>query len=148
MQTKVKLTKRVVSLATALVTGLSAVGVTGIPGGVFGTLSASAEDGHNYVNGFCTDEGCASPYEPATEENGTYQIANAGNLYWFAEQVNDGNANLNAALTTDIVVNEGNLANYDGTSENTWREWTPIAADYGRYKGTFDGQGHNFWIVL
>ena len=47
MQTKVKLTKRVVSLATALVTGLSAVGVTGIPGGVFGTLSASAEDGHN-----------------------------------------------------------------------------------------------------
>ena len=33
MQTKVKLTKRVVSLATALVTGLSAVGLTGIPGG-------------------------------------------------------------------------------------------------------------------
>lgn len=33
MQTKVKLTKRVVSLATALVTGLSAVGVTGIPRG-------------------------------------------------------------------------------------------------------------------
>ena len=31
MQTKVKLSKRVVSLATALVTGLSAVGVTGIP---------------------------------------------------------------------------------------------------------------------
>ena len=33
MQTKVKLSKRVVSLATALVTGLSAVGVTDIPGG-------------------------------------------------------------------------------------------------------------------
>ena len=33
MQTKVKLSKRVVSLATALVTGLSAVRVTGIPGG-------------------------------------------------------------------------------------------------------------------
>ena len=143
MQAKMKLSKRVVSLATALVTGLSAVGVTGIPGEVFRTLSASAEDGHDYVNGFCTDEGCTSPYEqPETDDNGTYQIANAGNLYWFAEQVNDGNANLNAALTTDIVVNEGNLANYDGTSENTWREWTPIAADYGRYKGIFDGQGH------
>lgn len=88
MQTKVKLSKRVVSLATALVTGLSAVGVTGIPRGVFGTLSASAEDGHDYVNGFCTDEGCTSPYEqPETDDNGTYQIANAGNLYWFAEQV-------------------------------------------------------------
>ena len=33
MQAKMKLPKRVVSLATALVTGLSAVGVTGIPGG-------------------------------------------------------------------------------------------------------------------
>lgn len=62
MQTKVKLSKRVVSLATALVTGMSAVGAAGIPGGVFEILSASAEDGHNYVNGFCTDEGCTSPY--------------------------------------------------------------------------------------
>ena len=142
MQTKVKLTKRVVSLATALVTGLSALGVTGIPGGVFGTLSASAEDGHNYVNGFCTDEGCASPYEPATEENGTYQIANAGNLYWFAEQVNDGNANLNAALTTDIVVNEGNVAGCNGTKDESWRDWEPIGNDSSEYSGTFDGKGH------
>lgn len=118
MQTKVKLSKRVVSLATALVTGLSAVGVTGIPGGVFEILSASAEDGHNYVNGFCDNEDCTSPYEPATEENGTYQIANAGNLYWFAEQVNyededtgaHPNSAINAVLTADIVVNEGNVA--------------------------------------
>ena len=33
MQTKVKLSKRVVSLATARVTGMSAVGAAGIPGG-------------------------------------------------------------------------------------------------------------------
>ena len=148
MQTKVKLSKRVVSLATALVTGLSAVGVTGIPGGVFGTLSASAEDGHDYVNGFCTDEGCTSPYEPATEENGTYQIANAGNLYWFAEQVNvcvgfkHPNSDINAVLTADIVVNTGDVAGCNGTKDESWRDWTPISADYGRYKGTFDGQGH------
>ena len=142
MQTKVKLSKRVVSLATALVTGLSAVGVTGIPGGVFGTLSASAEDGHNYVNGFCTDEGCTSPYEPATEENGTYQIANAGNLYWFAEQVTDGETNLNAVLTADIVVNEGNVAGCNGIKDESWRDWTPIGDGYNGYKGTFDGQEH------
>ena len=148
MQTKVKLSKRVVSLATALVTGLSAVGVTGIPGGVFGTLSASAEDGHNYVNGFCDNEDCTSPYEPATEENGTYQIANAGNLYWFAEQVNvcvgfkHPNSDINAVLTADIVVNTGDVAGCNGTKDESWRDWTPISADYGRYKGTFDGQGH------
>ena len=41
MQTKVKLTKRVVSLATALVTGLSAVGVTGIPGGYLTVIITS-----------------------------------------------------------------------------------------------------------
>ena len=151
MQAKMKLPKRVVSLATALVTGLSAVGVTGIPGGVFETLSASAEDSHNYVNGFCDDEGCTSKYEqPATDDNGTYQIANAGNLYWFAEQVNvydedtweSPNASMNAVLTADIVVNEGNIAGCNGTKDESWRVWTPIAADYGRYKGTFDGQGH------
>ena len=118
------------------------------PGGVFEILSASAEDGHNYVNGFCTDEGCTSPYEPATEENGTYQIANAGNLYWFAEQVNvcvgfkHPNSDINAVLTADIVVNTGDVAGCNGTKDESWRDWTPISADYGRYKGTFDGQGH------
>ncbi|WP_449073599.1 GLUG motif-containing protein [Ruminococcus sp.] len=143
MQTKVKLSKRVVSLATALVTGLSAVGVTGIPGGVFGTLSASAEDGHNYVNGFCDDKDCTSPYEePAVDGNGTYQIANAGNLYWFAEQVTDGETNLNAVLTADIVVNEGNVAGCNGIKDESWRDWTPIGDGYNGYKGTFDGQEH------
>ena len=152
MQTKVKLSKRVVSLATALVTGLSAVGAAGIPGGVFEILSASAEDGHNYVNGFCTDEGCTSPYEPATEENGTYQIANAGNLYWFAEQVNDGETTANAILTVDIVINDGDLSVYDGTSENSYRAWFPMGYYYDRdgdskpediyYEGSFDGNGH------
>ena len=150
MQTKVKLSKRVVSLATALVTGLSAVGVTGIPGGVFEILSASAEDGHNYVNGFCDNEDCTSPYEPATEENGTYQIANAGNLYWFAEQVNyededtgaHPNSAINAVLTADIVVNEGNVAGCNGIKDESWRDWTPIGDGYNGYKGTFDGQEH------
>ena len=150
MQTKVKLSKRVVSLATALVTGLSAVGAAGIPGGVFEILSASAEDGHNYVNGFCTDEGCTSPYEPATEENGTYQIANAGNLYWFAEQVNyededtgaHPNSAINAVLTADIVVNTGDVAGCNGIKDESWRDWTPIGDGYNGYKGTFDGQEH------
>ena len=151
MQTKVKLTKRVVSLATALVTGLSAVGVTGIPGGVFGTLSASAEDGHNYVNGFCDDKDCTSPYEePAVDGNGTYQIANAGNLYWFAEQVNyededtgaHPNSDINAVLTADIVVNTGDVAGCNGTKDESWRDWTPIGDGYNGYKGTFDGQEH------
>ena len=94
-------------------------------------------------NGFCTNCG---GLQSATLVNGTYAIANAGQLYWFAEQVNNGNINYNAKLTADIVVNqnvldvEGNL-NGDGAG---LKIWTPIGtdADGKRFNGTFDGQGH------
>ena len=100
---------------------------------------------HSYnENGFCENDD--THYQPATynEEIEKYEISNAGQLYWFAEQVNSGNASVNAVLTTDIVVNEGNLATYDGTSPNTWMTWTPIGNGASRrvYSGTFDGQGH------
>ena len=100
---------------------------------------------HSYnENGFCENDD--THYQPATynEEIEKYEISNAGQLYWFAEQVNSGNASVNAVLTTDIVVNEGNLATYDGTSPNTWMTWTPIGNAISRrvYSGTFDGQGH------
>ena len=99
---------------------------------------------HSYnENGFCENDD--THYQPATynEESEKYEISNAGQLYWFAEQVNSGNASVNAVLTTDIVVNEGNLATYDGTSPNTWMTWTPIGNATSRvYSGTFDGQGH------
>ena len=100
---------------------------------------------HSYnENGFCENDD--THYQPANynEEIEKYEISNAGQLYWFAEQVNSGNASVNAVLTTDIVVNEGNLATYDGTSPNTWMTWTPIGNAISRrvYSGTFDGQGH------
>ena len=100
---------------------------------------------HSYnENGFCENDD--THYQPANynEEIEKYEISNAGQLYWFAEQVNSGNASVNAVLTTDIVVNEGNLATYDGTSPNTWMTWTPIGNATSRrvYSGTFDGQGH------
>ena len=100
---------------------------------------------HSYnENGFCENDD--THYQPANynEEIEKYEISNAGQLYWFAEQVNSGNASVNAVLTTDIVVNEGNLATYDGTSPNTWMTWTPIGNGASRrvYSGIFDGQGH------
>ncbi len=143
MQAKMKFSKRVASLATALVTGLSAAGVTSIPVEGFVTLSASAENGHEYVNGFCTEESCDAPYEqPGTDDSGVYQIANAGQLYWFAAQVTNGEVSLNAVLTADIVVNEGDVAGCNGTKDESWIDWTPIGDGYHGYKGTFDGQGH------
>ena len=85
---------------------------------------------------------------PVLNSDGYYEISTVDHLYWFAEQVNSGNGNtngygyINAILLNDIVVNEGDLSGYDGESENTWKEWTPIGNDEYSYSGTFDGAGH------
>ncbi len=62
--------------------------------------------------------------------NGTYLIADADDLYWFAEQVNSGDKDANAVLMADIDL---------GGSENPW---TPIGLSEAGYIGTFDGQGY------
>lgn len=95
--------------------------------------------GHSYVNGFCS--ACDS-YEPAadTDSDGYYEIDNAGKLYWFAAQVNDGNTAINGKLTADITVNENVLV--DGalnSNAKEFRVWTPIRSNYA---GTFDGGDH------
>ena len=100
-------------------------------------------------NGFC--KRCGS-YQPAENNGGVYQIANAGNLYWFAGLVNGKligvgqNKSANAVLTSDIVVNENVLDNDGNLSQGTFREWFPIGYDNGKlyvnYGGTFDGRGH------
>ncbi len=89
---------------------------------------------HNYVNGFCT--GCGG-IESATDENedGIFEIGNAGQLYWFAEYVNAGNTYADAILTDNIVVNEGEMA----SNSTDARVWTPIGNESKPYKGTFDG---------
>ena len=97
--------------------------------------------GHAYTNGFC---GVCKVYEPATDanEDGVYEIGNAGQLYWFAEQVNGGNPAINAILTADIVVNE-NVLNADGEpNEGNFRPWTPIGNETTIFTGNFDGDGH------
>ena len=91
----------------------------------------------NIVNGFCS--ACDGYEEPKLSDNKTpddeyddyYEIANAGQLYWFAEHVNSGNTDSSAKLVDDIVINE------DMTAENL-RNWTPIDNLYA----DFDGQGH------
>ena len=80
-----------------------------------------------------------------------YEIANAGQLYWFAGLVNgtlaevQQNEKANAILTADIVVNknvvdnQGNLIG-DGSDFLTW---TPIGVDnINIFQGNFNGNGH------
>lgn len=86
------------------------------------------------ANGIGTD----GSYQPAALVNGVYQIANAGNLYWFAEFVNGGNDSANAILTADIVVNNGDMTKVENLEGII--QWVPIGNDIASpYKGHFDG---------
>lgn len=86
-----------------------------------------------------------------------YKISNAEDLYWFADQVNQGNKNLNVILTANIVVNSkevisniGDRGEDNNPGGNKARAWEPICfvnrlSDGGYnlgYKGTFDEQGY------
>ena len=89
---------------------------------------------HYYdANGFCTAH--ERDYQPAPlNAEGYYEIANGGQLFWFAQQVNEGGEEgryLKAVLKNDIDL-EG-------------RSWTPIGATGGTtsqsFRGVFDGNG-------
>ena len=88
-----------------------------------------------FTNGFCKENGC---YEEPALVNGIYQIGNAGQLYSFAQRVNDGEYDACAVLTANIDLER--------------RQWITICStdlyydttNYSNavYTGTFDGQGH------
>ena len=72
---------------------------------LLGAMSAGAHDGdHSYVNGICTIEECTDKYQPATQAaDGYYELANAGNVEWFSDNVKAQPGNFtNARLTADI----------------------------------------------
>ena len=113
------------------------------------TQEVSIEHDYN-ENGFCTVCGA---YQPALDSDGDgyLEIGNAGQLYWFADKVNNDNANYgsaNAVLTADITVNKDllSLLEYDTkgnvTNDTDFTSWTPVGNEKYRYAGTFDGENH------
>jgi hypothetical protein len=64
-----------------------------------------------------------------------YQITDASQLRWFAQQVNDGRSSICAVLTKDIDLGD--------------EPWTPIG-QYARnaYTGTFDGQRYTIKVKI
>ena len=95
---------------------------------------------HTYENGFCK---ACDAYEPAVlNSNNAYEIGNAGQLYWFADKVNNESyiyGDAKAVLTEDIVVNKKVLNDGELTKDvDGLRNWTPIK----HYGGTFDGAQH------
>ncbi|MGM9694567.1 MAG: hypothetical protein ACI3YC_06125 [Alloprevotella sp.] len=101
-------------------------------------------------NGFGTDEGGNTIYQPATlNGDDAYEIGNAGQLFWFAGLVNgtlDGveqNAGANAVLTADIDLNPGITFNISsGSSSGSYRTFTPMGSESEPYTGEFNGDSH------
>ena len=64
--------------------------------------ASTADCTGTYENGICTE---CDAYESATlNAEGYYEISNAGQLYWFAAEVNGGSTNINGVLTDDIEI--------------------------------------------
>ncbi len=108
-----------------------------------GDLCESCGNGY-YDNGICT--ACGAYQSAELNENDCYEIGNAGQLFWFAALVNDGNKSISAVLTADIDLNPGyTFSAQDGTysGSGTPRSWTPIGSSTSNtYAGSFDGNGH------
>ncbi len=106
------------------------------------------KNGHKYKNGFCTnpryDDSPCNAYEPAHDSDGNeyYEITNGGQLYWFAEQVNEhDNYSIKGELLNDIYVNL-NVLNLNGTLNTSTQHipWTPIGDTlFTAYDGDFNG---------
>ena len=105
--------------------------VTGIAEGT-ALITATTDDGAFMAK--CTVT-VTDVNKPAQAEDGCYEIATAGQLKWFADEVNSGKPELNARLTADI-----DLSGVCSAAT----PWTPIGdqANNQDYRGTFDGQNH------
>lgn len=93
----------------------------------------------------CPEKNNCNGYMPAIcKSEGNYEIGNAGQLYWFAQQVNEeGKSTYNAVLTKDITVNQNVLNANNTLNSGSYMEWTPIGGSISKqYAGTFNGQNH------
>lgn len=132
---------KITSLLLAIIMVLSLLPVLSLTAfAADGDACAVTDCSGTYTNGICS---VCDDYEPATDldNDGYYEIGNAGQLYWFAAEVNGGNGSINGKLTADIDLES--------------RIWYPIgvyddAVDANgttvqiAYKGTIDG---NYYTV-
>ena len=99
---------------------------------------------HEYDNGFCSV--CGGCQEAVAASDGAYEIGNAGQLFWFASEVNGGDSfeGKKVRLVADICLNDtAGWKMWETSAPENLKEWTPIGTDYKNdFRGTFDGQHH------
>ena len=103
--------------------------------------------GGTLSNGFCLTDN--SHYDvPFKDSSGFYKIKNAGNLYWFCEQVNSGNNGIYCRLACDISDNIDIYDSNGNLKSDNFRAWTPIGkkailnSNSVAFNGVFDGCGY------
>ena len=98
--------------------------------GLMTNISVWAHDGdHTYANGICTIEGCTDPYEAPTQDGDYFLVANAGNVEWIGDYVQNVSITPKVKMTADI--------DFTGVTHNR------IGRNEGKkFNGEWDGQGH------
>jgi len=100
---------------------------------VYNNTADDLPPSHNYdEKGFCYKVPGEVHYEEPEVIEGVYQIKNAGNLYWIAQQVNNLEINhISCSILNDIVDNDNVLVNgaLDQSTVSKLRVWTPIGND-------------------
>lgn len=99
--------------------------------------SSAAEKGDHPEfdgKGFCTK---CDGHQPAVLNSSVYEISNAGQLFWFAEFVNQGNSKISAVLMNDI-----DLENRIWTPIGLYTDDSTVTANRANtsFSGTFDGR--------
>lgn len=112
-------------------------------------LSLCKTCGGTLSNGFCLTDN--SHYDvPFKDANGFYKIENAGNFYWFRDQVNNGNNSINCRLYSDISDNTDIYDSNGNLISGSFRAWTPIgkkatlSSNSVAFNGVIDGRGYTF----
>ena len=95
------------------------------------------------TSGFCrTNDSHYQPAKMTTDQHdvdgdgntdSVYEIANVGNLFWFAGHLAAGNGDCNAILMNNLTVNTGTVTE-DGSSLRKW-------VTSGEFNGIFEGNG-------
>ena len=79
--------------------------------------------------------------EEPSQIDGVYQIGTAEQLLWFAQEVNGGNAAINAVLTADIDMSD--VKDWPGIGAEPTYDHRGWLSDHSKsFGGSFDGQGH------
>lgn len=110
-------------------------------------LNTCVTCGGTLSNGFCLADN--SHYDvPFKDESGFYEIENAGNFYWFCQEVNNGNSAINCRLACDISDNTDIYDSNGNLKSGNFRDWTPIGkkavlnSNSVAFNGVFDGCGY------